>query len=112
MTARNWQVILADAVERGLHQADLARELGVSPVAVMNHERATGIVLLKCKGGRKSPRDWPKIITLAIAEQTQVRTIAKAQDVTVQAVRGQAKRRGYYVAKGVICAPVQQAEAA
>jgi len=94
VSARDWKATLEDAVKRGVHRAQLARELGLYGSQVSYQCALYGIDLPRVKVGQKPRCDWPKVLTAAVKAGKTLSDVSRETRVSKPAICKHAQKLG------------------
>lgn len=91
---RNWKAILEDAKARGIHRAQLARELGAYPSQVSTQCFAHDIDLPRAPRGQKPRYDWAKVLHAAVKAGKTLGDVSRETRVSKPAICKHAQKLG------------------
>lgn len=94
MSTRDWKATLEDAKKRGIHRAQLARELGLFGSQVSYQCALHDIDLPRVKVGQKPRCDWPKVLAAAVKAGKTLGDVSRETRVSKPAICKHAQKLG------------------
>ena len=94
MSERNWKAILEDAKARGIHRAELARELGLLGSQISYRCEQHGVDLPRGRQGQKPRHDWPAVLTAAAIAGKTLGDVARETRTSKPAICKHAQKLG------------------
>jgi hypothetical protein len=98
-SSRDWYAILLDAKKRGISQAAVSAEQGVSNTVVSRNCRDFEIVLPR-EPSHLARADWPRVLRAARAAGMSQSDVARAQGVSNVCVHKHCKKLGIELPHG------------